>query len=69
VETWSPLSLLLYDGYMKREPIRDGKSLERFQSLLRTVANVPKAEVEKLENKERVKNQRRREKRKTLKAA
>ena len=44
----------------KPEPITDGKSLERFQSLLRTVANVPKAEVEKLERREQVKRQKRR---------
>lgn len=44
----------------KPEPIRDGKSLERFQSLLRTVANVPKAEVEKEERREQTKRQKRR---------
>jgi hypothetical protein len=43
----------------EREPITDGKSLERFQSLLRTVANVPKAEVEKLERREQLKRQKR----------
>lgn len=47
----------------KPEPIRDGKSLERFQSLLRTVANVPKAEVEREERREQM----RRQKRRTLK--
>jgi len=43
----------------EREPIRDGKSLERFQKLLRTVANVPKAEVEKEERRELLKRQKR----------
>lgn len=43
----------------EREPIRDGKSLERFQSLLRTVANVPKAEVEREEKREQLKRQKR----------
>jgi hypothetical protein len=44
----------------EREPIRDGKSLERFQNLLRTVANVPKAAVEKEEKREQLKRQKRR---------
>lgn len=55
---------------MKKEPeppIDDSESFDRFDRLFRQIVAVPKAVVEKAENKERQKNQRLREKRKRLK--
>jgi len=59
---------------MKPEPNPDDfhsgpEASERFDRVFRQVVSVPKSTVEKLESKERIKNQRQREKRTKRKAA